>query len=188
MKKDISLTKNVVAFHKVLIWYCLPCQGALSGPLLLKPRPLFTSKQPKCIHPQWSCKPWGSSTLELKRCVQSHGHLGLNIMFHSNFLFYFFCFLKFESKDWKFRLSYYAISNTNKNGWRGTQLGDKLCLNCNWGLEWMKKYFKQWKKKRSFLSNMCMNALKCKLHIIQCILNPHTFESSAAVSTGCFCN
>lgn len=37
-KRAISLTKNVVAFHRVLIWYYLPGQEALrSGPILLEP-------------------------------------------------------------------------------------------------------------------------------------------------------
>lgn len=41
-KKGHFLTKNVVAFHKFLIWYCLPSQEALrSGLLLLEPAPLF---------------------------------------------------------------------------------------------------------------------------------------------------
>lgn len=117
-KREISLIKIGVAFHKVLIWYYLPCQKALrSGPLLLEPAHLFASKKPMHVYPQWSWKPWGSSALELKRFVQWHASSW--VKHHVPLKFSIFLFLKLDSKDWKFRLSYFAILNTNKNGWKG---------------------------------------------------------------------
>lgn len=82
------------------------------------------------------------------------------------FHFYF----RLENEDWKFRLSYFAIVNTSKIGWKGRQLGGKLCLNCSWNTEvgkWMKgDFFKHaLKNPRPFLAVSGMSALKGKLHV-----------------------